>query len=208
MGWLEGLGDGVNALLLAYGYPALALILFTGAVGFPLPSGAATSVVGSLAADGELSWVIAAAVATIATVAGDLVGYQIGSAVGCPFLDRHGRWLGLSHDRLLRTVNFFGHWGGIGLLLSRTVLSALSPAVSLLAGAGHYPRTSFILYDVVGRLAWTAIYLGIGFGFDVGGDLASSVPLGLWGALLVLALAGVAGGLLYRRRAGHVDGGR
>ena len=55
-------------MVVGNGYPVLAIILFTGALGLPLPSGLATGVAGSMVARGELSWAAAILVATIASV--------------------------------------------------------------------------------------------------------------------------------------------
>ena len=45
-GWLGTIGDEVLTALLVYGYPALGLTLFLGAIGLPLPDGVASSVSG------------------------------------------------------------------------------------------------------------------------------------------------------------------
>jgi hypothetical protein len=98
--WLGGLTDQLLEAVLVSGYPVLALLLFVGAVGLPLPSGLATSVVGSLAARGQVAVLPAGLVVMLSSVLGDLVGYQIGRALGRDFLGRHGGWGGLPVPRL------------------------------------------------------------------------------------------------------------
>ena len=94
-----GLTDRILSALLVYGYPALAVTLLLGAIGLPLPIGVATVLAGSLAALGNLRWEWAAAVAVIASFAGDMVAYGIGRAVSENFLARHGRWIGYTAER-------------------------------------------------------------------------------------------------------------
>jgi membrane protein DedA with SNARE-associated domain len=200
--WLGGLTDQLLEAVLVFGYPALALLLFGGAVGLPLPSGLATSVVGSLAARGQLALLPAGLVAVLSSVLGDLVGYQIGRAVGRDFLGRHGRWIGLPAPRLAQAERFFDRWGAVGLLASRTIVSGLSLAVNLLAGASGYRLRSFAGWDSVGRLGWTVIYLGLGYGFERSAGLAAELADNLCGLLVSLAVIVVAASMLYRYREG------
>ena len=203
MGWLDAIGDATLGFLVAYGYPALAGILFAGAVGVPVPSGAATSIVGSLVAQGTLNLAIVAAVATIASVLGDLVGYWIGQAIGCPMLNRYGKWVGLPYPRLVKAYAFFHRWGAPGVFLTRTVLSGLSPAVNLMAGASHYRRNTFVVWDAIGRAVWTAIYLGIGYWFERTTDPGIDVIEDQGGLLVVLLLACAGALVLYRHYRPH-----
>src|SRR4029079_13781165 len=55
-GWFGAIGEEGLTALLVYGYPVLGLILLFGAIGLPLPDGVATTVGGSLAAQGRLDW--------------------------------------------------------------------------------------------------------------------------------------------------------
>lgn len=158
-GWSEDL---VTAVLV-YGYPALALTLFVGALGAPLPSGLMMIVAGSLATRGHLAWLELAVVATAASVAGDLAGYGIGRMVGGSFLERRGRWVGLTPERRARVEQLIVRWGALAVVLSRSLVSVLSSAVNLVAGAGAYRLLAFVVFGVVGRLAWTSAYLGLGY---------------------------------------------
>ena len=68
-----GLTDRILSALLIYGYPALALTLLLGRrSALPLPIGVAAVLAGSLAALGNLRWEWAAAIAVIASFAGDI----------------------------------------------------------------------------------------------------------------------------------------
>jgi hypothetical protein len=70
-----GFTDRILSAPLVYGHPALALTLLLGAIGLPLPIGVAAVLAGSLAALGNLPWEWAAAIAVIASLAGDIVAY-------------------------------------------------------------------------------------------------------------------------------------
>lgn len=196
-GWSKDL---VSAVLV-YGYPALALTLFLGALGAPLPSGLSMVVAGSLAAQGRMTWLAVLAVAMAASVAGDIAGYGAGRALGGEFLERKGRWIGLSRERRARVERLFERWGALSVLLSRSLVSVLSSAVNLVAGAGRYRLGAFLLFGITGRLAWTAAYSGLGYVAASGLELepAADFLRSLTGFLVALALLAGAGFALRRR---------
>jgi len=186
--------------LVGNGYPVLAIILFTGAFGLPLPSGLATGIAGSMVARGELSWAAAILVATIASVLGDVAGYGVGRAVGVRMTEGVGRWIGLSATRMSRAEGLFSRWGMLSLLLSRTIFSGLSSPINLVAGVTHYGLGRFLVYDLGGRLIWAFGYLTLGFAFERYTGLLIDLIDGLWGLAGSIVVAAVAGYLLYRSR--------
>ena len=187
-----GLSDRILSALLVYGYPALALTLLLGAIGLPLPIGLAAVLAGSLAALGNLRWEWAAAIAVIASLAGDIIAYGIGRAVSVNFLARHGRWIGYTAERKARMQSLLQHWGGITVIVSRTLTSSLSSVVSLLAGVSRYQFVRFLGFALLGRLLWTSAYLGLGFGIGNNIDAASQFLGNLSGLLVALGVLIVA----------------
>jgi membrane protein DedA with SNARE-associated domain len=187
-----GLTDAFLAAILAYSYPALALILVLGAIGAPVPTGIATVLAGSLAAGGAMTWPLVAAVAITASVSGDIVGYGFGRVAGDRFVARHGYLIGYAGHRKRRVEWLFQRWGGATVLITRTLVSHLSSLASLLAGLSRYGFAAFLGYAAVGRVVWTAAYLGLGY--FVGNDLeaASGFLANLTGLIVSLAIAGAA----------------
>lgn len=197
-GWWAALGDRFLAALLAYGYPALALTLLLGAVGVPLPAGLVAAVAGSLVAQGQLSGLGAGAVAVAACVAGDVAGYGLGRWVSEPFLTRWGHWLGISPARRARAAGLMDRYDVPTVLLTRTLVSSLSAVVNLLAGISHYRLGRFVALAVVGRVVWTAAYLGLGYAVGGEVDAATRFLQNLAGLLVALALLTGAGMALRR----------
>jgi membrane protein DedA with SNARE-associated domain len=185
--WISGVGEDLLAAVIAYGYPALGLIALFGAIGLPLPTGLATVVAGSLSAAGQLSWVWAASVALTASTAGDVVGYTLGHLLSREFLERRARWLGYTAARHARVESIFRRWGGLSVLLSRTLVSHLSAFVNVFAGGTRYRLDRFLLFVVLGRFIWTAAYLGLGYA--VGTDLEAASGFLANISLLLVCLA-------------------
>jgi membrane protein DedA with SNARE-associated domain len=191
--WLGAIGDEVLAAVLIYGYPALGLTILLGSIGLPVPDGFATTVAGSLAAEGRMDWAWAGAITFVASVLGDAVAYGLGRAFGRGILARHGSWFGYTPGRSVRVELLFERWGSWTVLVTRTFVSYLSAVVSVLAGAGRYRLSGFLAWTVLGRLIWTAAYLGLGYG--VGADLQAATDFlkNLSGLLLSLTVFSASG---------------
>ena len=187
-GWFAALGDRVLTALLVYGYPALGLTLLLGAIGLPLPDGIATTVAGSLAAQGRMDWLWAGTITVVASVLGDAIGYGLGRLLNAELLERHGYWFGYTSARRLRVQSLFDRWGGLAVFITRTFMSYLSSVASLLAGISHYRLSKFLAIALVGRLIWTAAYLGLGYGIGADWEAATGFLTNLSGLVLSLAL--------------------
>jgi membrane-associated protein len=99
---------------------------------------------------------------TAAAIAGDTVNYWIGNKIGPRAFE--GRIKFLNPNHLQRTHEFYEKYGGKAIIIARFVpiVRTFAPFV---AGVGsmHYGR--FIVYNVVGGIAWVAICLFGGFFF-------------------------------------------
>lgn len=197
--WFTTISDEVLTALLVYGYPVLGLILFLGAVGLPLPDGVATTVAGSLASQGRLDWIWAAAITVVASVLGDAAGYGLGHSLSGKILERYGRWIGYSLSRRTRVQVLFDRWGSLTVFITRTFMSYLSSVASLLAGITRFRLPKFLAVALVGRLIWTAAYMGLGYG--IGSDWQAAT--GFLTNLSVLILL-----LIFLLAAGAVASGR
>lgn len=188
-----GLTDRILSALLIYGYPALALTLLLGAIGLPLPIGIAAVLAGSLAALGNLRWEWAGVIAVMASFAGDMIAFGIGRAVSDKFLARHGRWIGYTPQRRDEIQSLLQRWGGITVIVSRTLTSSLSSVVSIFAGVSRYRFAHFLGFALVGRLIWTSAYLGLGFWIGSNIEAASQFLGNLSGLVIALGIFIVAG---------------
>jgi membrane protein DedA with SNARE-associated domain len=197
----DTLEDEFLAALLVYGYPVLGLTLLLGTMGLPFPSALSVVVAGSLIAQGQMNWLWSGTIAVTCSVLGDIVGYGLGRLLGREFLERRGRWLGFTAARRARVELLFEQWGILTVLLSRSLLSFLSSAVNLLAGAGGYRLRVFLLFSIVGRMIWTSAYLELGYGFGVAIEAAADFPNSLSALLVSLVILAALGFMLHRNDA-------
>ena len=200
VGWIEQLTDNILEAMLLYGYPVLGIVLFLGALGFPVPAGPLTAVAGTLALQGEMDWVLASSLAVTVSVLGDLTGYGAGRLLNHDFLDRWGHWIGYTQANRQRLLRLYDQWGGLTLILTRSLVAYIGAIASILAGAGRYRLDLFLAYSVIGRLLWTASYFGLGFAVGSDFEVASGF-LGYLSLLLIALTVTVgSGALLFRLR--------
>jgi membrane protein DedA with SNARE-associated domain len=129
-----------------------------------------------------------AVAACVGAILGDNVGYLIGRRFGRGFVERHGRRLLITPERLERADEYYRSHGGKTVFLGRFIPFVRSIGF-ILAGVAHMRWRRFLLYDVAGSVVW-----GIGntvLGYVIGASYERwkgyLTPVGL--AVLVLLLA-------------------
>jgi membrane-associated protein len=163
------LREHVGELIANYGphiYTIFFLVIFceTGLVLTPiLPGDSLLFTAGAFAALGQLNVWLMFALLSIAAILGDTVNYWIGHYLG-PKVFQWKRSRFFNPDHLKRTHEFYEKYGGKTIILARFVpiVRTFAPFV---AGIGAMTYSKFILYNVVGGLAWVAICLFAGYWF-------------------------------------------
>ena len=120
-----------------------------------------------------------------------LIGFAVGRFGGDQFARRHGHWVGMGAQRLEQASALFLRWAVPSLLLSRSLIAIVAPAINLLSGASALGLRSFIFYTTIGRLTWLAIFVGLGYVFAVSADTAADFASSLSGVLGLLIVAGL-----------------
>ena len=156
------------SLLVAAHQYSIYLILFaivfceTGLVVTPfLPGDSMLFAAGFVAAMGKLNPVELFLILGVAAVLGDTVNYWVGHFVGPRAFSGEIRFL--KKEYLDRTHRFFERYGGVTIILARFVpiVRTFAPFV---AGIGAMNYAKFIVYNVIGGLAWVAAFVFAGFG--------------------------------------------
>jgi membrane-associated protein len=193
--------------VLVYGYPAIAGAEFASSAGVPLPMTALLLLSGSIAAVGGLNLFLLIFLVAACGVAGDVLDFYIGRHAGGAALSQLAARGLINEDAAKRAQAWLTRYSGIGIFLSRWLLTPISSIVSVLAGVGRYPVRRFLVADVSGELLGAALYLGLGYAVgeswpEIWGFLSSVPGLATAGAL-GLALIGLGIERLRRARARH-----
>jgi membrane-associated protein len=106
----------------------------------------------------ELTMVMAAF--AIAAFAGNVVGYEIGRAVGVPLRHREGRVLKKKYFD--QTEAFFERHGNKALVIGRFV-PVVRTYVTVVAGITRMNRARFFVWSAVGAIAWVVSLTLLGY---------------------------------------------
>jgi membrane-associated protein len=167
-----------------WSYVVVALLITGSAVFPPLPSEASMLTALSLALEGELLLVPAAAASAAGSVGGDLVAYGVGRVAGSRRDDaRQG------DGRIARAIAWVDErdeqWGP-GLVVGGRFVPGGTTAVGITAGVVRFPLRRFVTCSLVGAAIWTAYGVGLAY-------LGSTVfPGGWWMGTLVAVALGLA----------------
>ena len=149
-------------------YAILGLVIFaeTGLVILPfLPGDSLLFAAGAVAMREEsgINPYLLGALLIVCAIVGDTLNYHVGKAIGPRVMKSEtSRWLNKKH--LEKTHRFFEKYGGKTIILARFVpiVRTFAPFV---AGAGAMNYQKFILYNVVGAVAWVVSMMGAGMVF-------------------------------------------
>jgi membrane-associated protein len=146
-------------------YFILIAIIFceTGLVVTPfLPGDSLLFTAGAVAANGMLDPLWLFLFLSVAAIVGDTVNYWIGAMIGPRAFSGNVRFLKKEH--LERTHRFYEKYGGLTIILARFVpiVRTFAPFV---AGIGAMNYARFIIYNIVGGMAWVALFVFGGYWF-------------------------------------------
>jgi membrane protein DedA with SNARE-associated domain len=133
---------------------ALAAGVFSGTTG--------VSVFGAHIGLGGGTYVAVSLAAAIGYLAGALVGWLIGRYGGRELLERRGRWLHITPERLDRADAWFQRWDRPGVLIG-TMTPVLRSFVAIPAGVFEMSLASFLGLTLIGSTLWSFAFTGIGY---------------------------------------------
>jgi membrane protein DedA with SNARE-associated domain len=174
---LSGLTELLTTLIGDHGLYAVFLLMLVDAV-LPAASEAVMVYAGAVAAgafagqdvvlfgerlDAGLPAYLAMALAgSVGYTVGSVGGWWIGARAGRPYLERHGRWLHLSPEKLDRAERWFDRWEDWGVFLGR-VTPVVRSFVSIPAGVFRAALGRYTLLTLLGSAIWAFAFAGVGW---------------------------------------------
>jgi membrane protein DedA with SNARE-associated domain len=110
------------------------------------------------------AWVAMVLAGTIGYTIGSVLGWAIGIYGGRPYLERHGRWLHLSPQKLARAERWFERWGDWAVFMGRITPVARS-FVSIPAGVFRAPLGRYTVLTFAGSTLWCVVFAAVGYAF-------------------------------------------
>jgi membrane protein DedA with SNARE-associated domain len=173
---LAELTDALTTAVGDYGLYAVFVLMFVDAIfpaasepvmvfGGALASGAFVSEVtffGLDLPDGFWSWFAIGLAGTVGYVLGSILGWWIGYRGGHAFVERHGRWVHVTPEKLERAERSFERWGDWFVAFGR-VTPVLRSFVAIPAGVLEMPLRRYTILTIPGSAVWCFGLAGIGW---------------------------------------------
>ena len=176
-----------------YGYAGLFGLLLLGIVGLPVPDETLLVFSGYLIWRGRLDPRLTFAAGFAGSACGISISYWIGRTLGRPFVQRYGRRLRITEERLDRVHNWFvriGDW----LLAAGYFIPGVRHFTALVAGMSDLEYRRFAGFAYAGAAIWVATFLTLGY--LVGEEWRAALRL-VHRYTLVLVLLALAAGVVY-----------
>jgi membrane protein DedA with SNARE-associated domain len=145
-----------------YGLWAIALFVLIEDFGIPVP-GETVLIAGAVfAGSGRLNIVAVGVVGFLAAVTGDNIGYAIGRFGGRALVERWGRYVFLTKERLDTAERFFGRHGGKIIVVARFI-EGLRQANGIIAGISGMRWLKFLACNALGAALWVGTWVSVGY---------------------------------------------
>ena len=145
-----------------YGDAGLFSLLVLGIVGLPVPDETLLVFSGYLISKGQLQLLPTVLSAFAGTTCGISLSYLAGAKLGVPVIQRYGRYLHVTPERLERVHRWFeriGNW----LLPAGYFIPGVRHFTALVAGTSGLRYPTFAVFAYPGGAVWVTVFIGIGY---------------------------------------------
>ena len=159
---LPGFLEALASPLEHYGLWAIFFLVLVEDFGIPVPGETVIIAASIYAGSGRLNVVAVGVVAFFAAVFGDNIGYGIGRFGGRRLVDRWGKYVFLTPERLDKAEEFFDRQGAKIITIARFI-EGLRQANGIIAGITKMHWLRFIAYNALGAALWVGTWVSIGY---------------------------------------------
>lgn len=176
-----------------YGYLGVGGLITLEDFGVPAPGETVLIAAAFFAGIGQLNIFLVFVVGFLGAVIGDNIGFAIGEYGGHPLVERFGKYIFLTPERIAKAGKFFNRHGGKVVVIARFV-EGLRQANGLIAGISDMRWPKFITFNVIGAALWVGLWSAVGY-FG-GSHIETFLRYQLYFTIFVLAA--VAGYVIFR----------
>ncbi|HVV12069.1 DedA family protein [Amycolatopsis sp.] len=158
---LPGVLADLAPILDHYGYAAIAGLITLEDFGVPVP-GETVLIVGAIyAGAGRLDLVMVALLGFLGAVVGDNIGYLIGRVGGRRLVEKFGRYILLTPERIGTAEQLFTLYGG-GIIIVARFVEGLRQTNGIIAGLTGMGWAKFVAYNALGAALWVGLWVCLG----------------------------------------------
>jgi membrane protein DedA with SNARE-associated domain len=138
------------------------VMVYGGAIASGAIAGTSVNLFGYTFEPGLPAYLAIAIAGTIGYLIGSILGWEIGRRGGRPYLEKHGRWLHLDHEKLERAEAWFLRWEDWAVFVGR-ITPVVRSFVSVPAGIFEAPFKRYTVLTLIGSALWCFVFAGIGW---------------------------------------------
>jgi membrane protein DedA with SNARE-associated domain len=161
--WWQPLTHAVQEFVQDHQTSGLFVVIFLEELGVPLPAPGDVAIAygGYLTTTGAIPYPLAYAAVVAGAVLGSACNLTISRRYGRPFVQRFGKYIGVTEQKLVRAEAIFKRWGPWAIIIGRHI-PGMRIVLSALSGILGVPYRVFIPCVLVSATAWAAIFLELG----------------------------------------------
>ena len=159
---LPGVFGDVQPVLEHYGYLAVGGFVLLEDLGVPVPGEVILTAAVIFAVAGHMNLALVILIATLGAIVGANLGFVVGHFAGRPLLDRFGRYVFLTPERLDRAEDYFNRHGGRIVVIARFIMG-LRQVYGILAGTVRMHWLKFLGVNALGAVLWVCFWSLLGY---------------------------------------------
>jgi membrane protein DedA with SNARE-associated domain len=159
---LPGFLHSLQPVLDQFGYLAVTGFVLLEDFGVPVP-GETILILGAVyAGTGRLEIWLVGVLGFLGAVVGDNIGFAIGHFGGRPLVEKYGRYVFLTSERLDKATAFFERRGARIIVVARFI-EGLRQANGIIAGISGMHWARFLAYNALGAALWVGLWTSVGY---------------------------------------------
>lgn len=150
-----------------FGYAGIFIMTFLESTFVPVPSEVTMIPAGYLIHEGKMNFFMVFFASIAGTIGGSYFNYWIAAHYGRRFLNRFGKYMLLSHEKMEKMDKFFAIHGDVSIFTGR-LIPGLRHFISFPAGLARMNIKKFCFYTAAGGGIWMLTLIAVGY--VVGGN--------------------------------------
>jgi membrane protein DedA with SNARE-associated domain len=159
---LPGIFGDLQPALEHYGYLAVGGFVLLEDFGVPVPGETMLVAAALFAGAGHMNIAVVILVAVLGAIVGDNIGFIVGHFGGRPLIERFGRYIFLTPQRLDHAEDFFNRHGGKVVTVARFI-EGLRQVNGILAGMVGMHWLKFLAFNALGAVLWVCTWATLGY---------------------------------------------
>ena len=152
----------VEPIIRQYGYWAIGAMLFLEDFGVLVPGETVLIASAFYAGLGQLNIFLVIAIGVVASIVGDNVGFAIGNYGGHPLVEKYGKYVFLTKERLDKAESYFNRHGGKIVAVAR-FFDGLRELNGIIAGISEMKWGKFLIFNIIGAITWVVFWSLVGY---------------------------------------------